>query len=113
MKDNLLVIILTSVMLIAGVLSASNVNLAKAQDGHGPRTRYLLIKYGLSDPYQALKNGEIDIMLEPLTYEEYTDAVLDPNIIVEPVVANDMIEFDINSNETISCLLYTSDAADE
>ena len=102
LKDNLLVIILISVMLIAGVLSASNVNLAKAQNGHGPRTRYLLIKYGIPDPYQALKNGEIDIMLEPLTSTQYADAVTNTNIIVEPVVANDMIEFDINSNETIS-----------
>ncbi|MGF3572889.1 MAG: ABC transporter substrate-binding protein [Candidatus Bathyarchaeia archaeon] len=69
----------------------------------GPRTEYLLMKF-FTNPeecYTQLKLGNIDLMLWPLTKDQYQDAIEDPNIILGPVTENGMYEFDLNCNETI------------
>ncbi|MEM2143976.1 MAG: ABC transporter substrate-binding protein, partial [Candidatus Jordarchaeaceae archaeon] len=91
---------LMTLLLVAGVLPISPV---KAAGTKGPRTPYLYMKFYTlpEDCYAALKAGDIDLMLWPLTKDQYYDAIKDPSIILGPVSENGMYEMSFNGNETI------------
>lgn len=71
---------------------------------NGPRTEDLIIYWydGVECAYEALKTGEIDIVMWDITREQYKDAIADPSIVLAPVTDMDMYEFDINNNWTIA-----------
>lgn len=70
----------------------------------GSRTEDLVAKFygNVQTAYTALKAKEIDMIGSELTYDLYADAVADPTILLAPVSALDMYEFDLNNNWTIS-----------
>jgi hypothetical protein len=90
---------LMTLLLVVGLMPISPVKAL----GKGPRTPYLYMKFYTlpEDCYAALKTGDIDLMLWPLTADQYRDAVKDPNVILGPVSENGMNEFSFNTNETI------------
>jgi len=51
--------------------------------------------------YSALKKGDIDMSLWPVTKAQYQDAINNPDILLAPVSRLDMIAWSINNNETI------------
>ena len=103
MKLKSFLVALCALLLIVGMANIFTVNQVKAHPGKGPRTPELLMRFYETpeDCYAALKAGDIDMMLWPLTADQYYDAITDPNIVLGPVSENGMFEFDINNNETI------------
>jgi len=69
----------------------------------GPRTEDLIIHFyeNISRAYDALKDGEIDILGYEISGELYDDAVGDPNIVLGRWAGSGMTEFDINNNCTV------------
>ncbi|RLI44585.1 hypothetical protein DRO69_07040 [Candidatus Bathyarchaeota archaeon] len=98
-KKILALSLVTALLFIAGLIP---INPVRAQE-KGPRTPYLYMKFYETpeDCYSDLKLGAIDLMLWPLTADQYYDAIDDPNIVLGPVSENGMFEFDLNTNETI------------
>jgi len=70
---------------------------------HGPRTDLQIFYYPSSTAlYDALKAGEIDLMYQPLTSNQYLDAIADPKILVAPGERLDLRAWSLNNNETIA-----------
>ncbi len=89
--------IIASMMLL---MTFAPIKLANAQ----VRTGDLRIHYYSSPEvaYGNLEAGVIDLMFWPLSAEQYAAAIENPDIVLAPVVENGMMEFDLNSNETIA-----------
>lgn len=111
------------VFLISAVLLSFSIQptfFAAAQEG-GPRTEDLSISYfsSMEAAYAALEAGDIDLMdgglawsdgLFPagmmdtgglITEVQYLDAITNPNIVLGPVDAMNMYQFDLNNNWSI------------
>jgi len=78
--------------------------LVQAQLQRGPRSPYLDVIF-YTDPvtcFNALRNGEIDIMPYPVDKGQYDQAISDPNILLAPYSDSyDIRGFNFNTNETI------------
>jgi len=74
----------------------------------GSRTEDLIIKFypNIDEAYQALKNGDIDMLGYENGSDLLQDAKADPNIILDTVGSTGMYEFDISNNYTMP--LYPS-----
>jgi hypothetical protein len=69
----------------------------------GPRSPELRLNYYRDEAvlYSALKNGDIDMSLWPVTQSQYQDAITDPSVLLAPVSKLDMRAWSVNNNETI------------
>jgi ABC-type transport system substrate-binding protein len=54
------------------------------------------------EAFEALMTGEVDFIDWPLTYEQYLDARVSPNLELAGYAEDGMSEFDINNNYTIA-----------
>jgi len=90
------------IVLVVAALALLLVGFYPSAAAQGPRMDQLLIKYYSSAGavFDALKAGEIDLMNWPLTYEQYEEAIADPNIIVAKYSEFGMFEIDFNCNYT-------------
>ena len=93
-------------VLIAMPLIAVSVNatcLTADEYKHGPRSDELLMNFyaDVEATYGALKAGEIDMMMYDVTYEQYFDAIADPNIQLVSPGGWGMHQVDINNNYTM------------
>ena len=97
-KSSLTILVLYSLITIS-TFSAS----VKATNEQGPRLDELSVYFYENGAtcYAALKAGEIDLMIQRLSIEQYDDAIVDPNIVVGAQIDLGMREFDINSNYTV------------
>ena len=91
-----------AIILLTAALGTPSIPLETTLE-RGSRTEDLIIKFypNIDEAYQALKNGDIDMLGYEITSSIYNNAVNDTNIVLAPVVDRGMYGFDINNNCTI------------
>jgi len=105
-SKNALVALALIIVLTALPLSTVPVNatcLTADEYKHGPRSDELAMNFyaNVEGAYGALKAGEIDMVMYDITYEQYLDAIEDPNIQLVGIADMGMYEVDINNNYTM------------
>ncbi|MEM2779833.1 MAG: ABC transporter substrate-binding protein [Candidatus Bathyarchaeia archaeon] len=93
-----IVLILMLTVLLSGLTSISTQAEEETVEIRGPRVNnlQLIIYQGYDQEYQAFKQGLIDVMDWPLTYESWQELKNDPNFVIEPLTMWDSYPLDLN-----------------
>jgi len=91
-------ILMLVVLLLNLTLTPTQAEEEETVDLRGPRVNYLqLIIYpGYDQEYQAFKQGKIDVMDWPLSYESWQELQNNPDFVIEPLTMWDSYCLDLN-----------------